>query len=175
MRRLSDRARMLWMRALSYRKREWELEDYPIRVRIQENVPENSRFWARILGWNVDGLGRTRVEALAEMRKYFQMQRARRWNEGKPTPRPGTDVPIEFAAHDEIDRHRELADDFIHRVLELEWAFISDESSLWDFHPDGSNGTYYERIREIYGVDVMDIESGNLAEILQRIATQRTR
>jgi len=58
-------------------------------------------------------------------------------------------------------------------VLNLEWAWISDESSLWDFHGDENNEALVARIKEIYGVDVSDIQAAKLSEILERIATQR--
>ena len=80
---------------------------------------------------------------------------------------------IEFAPQDRVDAHPALLDDFIHRILELEGAFISDESSLWDFHTDMNNDDLLARIKWVYGIDVSDIESGNIAEILERIAATR--
>jgi len=59
--------------------------------------------------------------------------------------------------------------------LDFEWAFISDGSSLWDFHTGPSVDTFHTKIKEIYGIDVSDVGSGNLAEILTRIAADRTR
>ena len=52
----------------------------------------------------------------------------------------------------------------------LDWAWISDESSLWDFHTDDTNEKLWAKILEVYGVDVSDIESARLSEILNRIA-----
>ncbi len=89
-------------------------------------------------------------------------------NPPEETPRS-----IEFAPHDRVDAHPALLDDFIHRILELEGAFISDESSLWDFHMDMNNEELLARIKQGYGVDVSDIESANIAEILERIAANR--
>lgn len=48
-------------------------------------------------------------------------------------------------------------------------CFISDESSLWDFHTEETNEHLFEKILEIYEVDVSDIENGNLVEIFKRI------
>jgi hypothetical protein len=93
--------------------------------------------------------------------------------DGKPMPRPGTKVPIEFAPSSRVDADPELADDFIRRVLGLDWAFVSDESSLWDFHTGETNDVLMAKIRDRYGVDVSDIGSGNIATILSRIATHR--
>lgn len=80
---------------------------------------------------------------------------------------------MEFARQDRINAHQSLKDDFVSRVLGLEWAFISDESSLRDFHTEPSNDALCSKIRQTYGVDVGDIESGNLADILERIARSR--
>ena len=76
----------------------------------------------------------------------------------------------DFAARKRIDQHPDLEKDFIHRILELPWAFISDESSLWDFHHDLTNEAFVEKIRGVYGIDVSDIRQGNIADILVRIA-----
>jgi hypothetical protein len=84
--------------------------------------------------------------------------------------RPGTKVPIEFASRVRIDKHSELEKDFIRRVLGLDWAWISDESTLWDFHTDKTNENLTKTIRHIYGVDVSDIPSGNLADIFDKIS-----
>jgi len=85
-------------------------------------------------------------------------------------PRPGTKVPIEFAPSTRVYADQGLAEDFIRRVLGLEWAFISDQSSLWDFHTGETNQILIAKIQDLYGVDVSDIESGNVAIILERIA-----
>ncbi len=65
-----------------------------------------------------------------------------------------------------------FSEEFIQKVLDLEWAWISDGSSLWDFHTEETNDLLYVRIREVYGVDVSDIKSGKLREIFERIKLQ---
>ena len=80
---------------------------------------------------------------------------------------------IEFAPTNRIDRHRDLADDFVRRVLGLDTAWISNESSLEDFHGEPTNEALNRKIHEVYGVEVSDITNGNLAEILERIALHR--
>jgi hypothetical protein len=112
------------------------------------------------------GAGDTEEEALADLRKNFANFRAG----GHKLPRPGTRVPIQFASTNRVDSYPALKREFIQRVLELEWVFISDESSLWDFHSDETNQSLLKKIEDIYGVDVSDITSGNLADILERIA-----
>jgi hypothetical protein len=174
-RRLNDVAHMAWKRALSYRKRQWEFEDYPVVVRRQsfDRVPEDaeheSRYWARVLGWLIDQTAPTEPEAVAKLRDRYAMRKQLRIEEGKPIPRPGTRVPITFASQERVNADEDLAHDFIRRVLQLEWAFISDESTLWDFTVDNSIKEFQDRIFLIYGVSVYDVEDGNLGSILERI------
>jgi len=117
----------------------------------------------------MSGSGDTKQEALEKLRKNFDHFKATR-----PTlPRPGAKVPIEFAARDRVGQHSELAKDFVKRVLGVDWAWISDESSLWDFHGDETNEILTDKILKIYGVDVSDISSGSLADIFDRIRKSR--
>jgi hypothetical protein len=161
-----------WKRFTSYFKREWTVKDYPIRFRRQPHDSGNysaPRFksfpWeASVIGWpSMSGDGNTKQEALQALAKRLSAFK-------KPLPRPGTGVPVEFSKTDRIDKHSALADDFVKRVLELSWAWISNDSTLWDFHTHESNSSLYAKIREVYGVDVSDISSGNLADILDRIS-----
>jgi len=174
--RIRRQALALWKRLLSYRKHTWEFEDYPIIFQGQDPEPASSTargqvhpHVARIVNWWLSGTGETRADALADLRSTFQNVCAARSRDGKPLPRPGVEVPLEFACRDRIEAVHELADDFIHRVLGFEWAFISDESSLWDFHTETTNEAFVTKIREVYCVDVTDLESAHLCEILERI------
>ena len=76
----------------------------------------------------------------------------------------------DFAERKRIEQHPDLEKDFINRILELPWAFISDESSLWDFHADLTNDNLVRKINAIYRVDVSGIPKGNIADILDLIA-----
>ena len=78
------------------------------------------------------GGGDARLEALEDLRKHFGHFKAT----NKDLPRPGTKVPIKFAERTRVDQHAELANDFIKRVLDMEWAWISDESRIGDFHEE---------------------------------------
>ncbi len=173
-----------WKWALSFHTHDWQLVDYPISVRAQSPDPaspfdNNPRFKlrnyvVRVVNWpTMDGSGDSRQEALNDLRAKFLTRKAKLAEEGKPLPRPGTNVSIEFAPQERVNAHPDLAQDFIHRVLELPWAFISDQSSLWDFHTEETSDALFAKIREVYSVDVSDIESGNLSEILDRIAVAR--
>jgi hypothetical protein len=86
---------------------------------------------------------------------------------------------VTFASTEKISRYDYLLDDFIENVLELEWTWVSDVSSLWDFvsldeYDEEKRQKKYAqflwRIRKEYGVDVSDIEDGNLVRILERIS-----
>ncbi len=114
----------------------------------------------------MSGGGNTRLEALEQVRKNFDRFRATK----QRLPRPGTKVPIEFAARDRVSQHPELEKEFIRQVLEVNWVWISDESSLGDFHDEDTDRRLIDKIRRIYGVDVSDISTGNLADIFDRIA-----
>jgi hypothetical protein len=173
--RLSYKVRSCWKLCLSFRKRDWEMSDYPIIVRENEATPRpaKQRYFALILNWNVGGAGQSKTEALQALEKNFARAKAERIISGGSIPRPGAQVPVEFASQKRISAHSDLAEDFIQRILNVDGAWISDESSLWDFHHGETNDALIARINELYGVDVSDIESGNLAEILERVATKR--
>ncbi|MBL8998812.1 MAG: hypothetical protein JNL44_15975 [Gemmatimonadetes bacterium] len=161
----------------SFFKSEWTLSDYPIRVRELPTPPalpphshlKLARWNAQIVGWlTPQGLGDTRDEALADLAEAFQ----RRLASGKPLPRPGTArSDLEFAAVDRLTMVEYLAPRFFSEVLQVDYAdcFVSDESSLWDFHSESDNEEYFERIAERYGVNVRDIESSRIVDILERI------
>ena len=111
----------------------------------------------------MSGVGDTHDEAEEDLRTNFE----HRVTSGDKLPRPGGQNPtIKFASTDELDRNSELLQPFISDVLQLPWAWISDESSLWDFHTEIDNASYYERIENIYGVDVSDIEGARIHDIL---------
>ncbi len=181
MKKVEQHIRAWWKWFLSLFKRDWDWSDYPILVRKQEIDPEyvgtrltQHRYSAQIVNWWVmSGHGDTEDEAVKDLQKSFSTTKAERAKSGKKLPRPGTHVEIEFASRERVDADPELAEDFIRRVLNLDWAWISDESSLWDFHSGDNNQALIEKINDIYGVDVSDIKSAKLWQILDRIATSR--
>ena len=165
-----------WKWLLSFKKSEWKVEDYPIRVTKQEpdaafTAPRFSQhlYRAYIVNAAITGLGETPVEAIAGLRQNFQSVAHRRKEEALPAVRPGANWPVEFASQAKISADEGLSEEFIQNILGLEWAWISDESSLWDFHTEQTNDLLVAKIREVYGVDVSDIESARLWEILKRI------
>jgi hypothetical protein len=108
----------------------------------------------------------SKPEAFEQLRRNFEHFKTTKPN----LPRPGTKVPLEFAPSERVVRHSELTKDFVKRVLGVDWAWISDESSPADFHEEETNDGLVERIRHIYGVDVSDVPDGNLADIFDRIS-----
>ncbi len=178
---LQNQIRAGWKWSLSLLKRDWTLSDYPIsicehaidQVYVGTRLKQH-RYWASIVNWWViGGGGDTKGEALEELQKRFAAENATRSKERKRLPRPGTHVSLEFASRQCVDAHQQLAEDFVRRVLNLDRAWISDESSLWDFHTSDDNRVLIARINEVYGVDVSDIESARLCEILERIAANQ--
>jgi len=116
-------------------KREWAIDDYPVRLRFQP-VPEPSQasrlkpipWTASVINWPaMSGHGNTKQEALAELRRRFEQIKLRE----KKLPRPGIKVPIEFAVSRRVERYPELAKEFFHQILEVDWANLSFVSSPW--------------------------------------------
>ncbi|MGH9521337.1 MAG: hypothetical protein ACRD3E_02260 [Terriglobales bacterium] len=176
-----NRALAIWKLCLSFRKRDWELGDYPVATKEQSVEPaaqgkrlKPQRYMAFIVNWGLAGTGDTEHDALANLEGNLANVKAERQRTQQRMPRPGTSVPVQFASSERVNAHSELAEDFIRRVLELDWAWISDESSLWDFQADETNDTLVAKIRDVYDVDVSDIGSARLYEIFDRIAAQRS-
>jgi hypothetical protein len=164
---------------LSYRKSTWELKDYPIRIEYMDVSQQISNWrltpvpwWAQIIGWfAMFGPGQTKEEALAELRSKFEDYK----NSGKKLPRPGTEVAIVRSPTTQIQQYEGLAVDFFDKILKADYyeCFISDDSSLWDFHLGESNRLLHRRIALYYKVDISDIENGNLVEIFKRISEHK--
>jgi len=175
-----------WKYCLSFQKRDWSLDDYPVRVRknqpleldlgAQFKEAKYEPYLAQVMKWWVlSGGGDSPQKAKAALADAFKSAKAERLQRGKPLPRPGTSVPIEFAAQERVNQDPDFKEEFVRRVIGLEWAWISDESSLSDFHTEETNDSMVKKIMDIYGVDVSDIESGNVARILERITSSRLR
>lgn len=174
--RLKNQFHARWKWLLSFRTKDWRLDDYPVVIQRERPDPvykaprfSQHRYRAYVVNWSVIGFGDTPEEAGANLEQNFETIRQNRQRKGETLIRPGANGPIEFATQERVLTNVALSEDFIHRVLGLEWAWISDESSLWDFHTEIDNQEFYATIREIYGVDVLDIQSARLWEIFDRI------
>ncbi len=161
-------------------KREWRLEDYPVDFVEQDQTPFGippermniPRWRADIVGWpQLSGTGADKSEAFEDLRVKFEMRRA----SPETMYRPGTShqPDIQFGADLVVSEYPKLRDEFITEILGLSWAWMSDESSLWDFHEGLTNEPFYVKIEERYHVDVRDIANANIAAILQKIATAK--
>jgi hypothetical protein len=94
---------------------DWEFEDYPVSLRRQEPDPEcaydeNPRlklhpYAAHITNWNVSGTGASKDEALQNLANTFAARKANLAEQGKPLPRPGTNVPPQFASQERVNAH----------------------------------------------------------------------
>jgi hypothetical protein len=117
------------------------------------------------------GTGNTREEAYASLKQRFDDF----ISEGKELPRPGTRMPLQFAPRVRVLLYHRLAEDFFPRIVSMDYrkVLITDRSSLWDFPIEDAPAELTARIREAYGVDVSDIEDGNLVSIFQRIEDSR--
>src|ERR1700761_1703092 len=103
--RIRNRTLAAWKWCLSFRKRDWELSDYPIGNTEQDPDPVFSaprfsqhRYRAYIINWAVTGSGDTREQARANLERNFETIKQNRRQEGKEPIRPGTNGPLEFAS-----------------------------------------------------------------------------
>ena len=166
---------------LSFRTRHWTVRDYPIRYRQQGREPiriggelVHPKPWvAQIPGWwSMSGLGDTKEEAFQELHKSVEAYR----ESHETLPRPGTNVPLQFAPFELMSRNQELAREFFPPILGVTFddCFITDASSIWDFPVQYSAGDLARKVLLVFGTDIGDLaEGGNIAAILDRIAATR--
>ena len=80
---------------------------------------------------------------------------------------------IEMAPASRLALVRDVADDFMRQVFEMEPGdyLITDDSSLFDFAGPGDAALkeICARIRQVYDLDVSGIPNGNLVDIFVRI------
>lgn len=72
-----------------------------------------------------------------------------------------------------IEMFKETAEDFMRQIFGFEPGeyLITDESSLFDFTglDEMEMADIYRKIRDVYDLDVSDIQAGNLLDIFTRI------
>ena len=153
----------------SFLKSDWEINDYPLLYRMQGgNDSDQSGWQVQIVNWwQMCGVGQTKEEALSNLSEGFALVKSER-----KLPRPGTGLPIEFASSEGLEQNWDIVCQLISEVLGFspDQVFVSDQSSLWDFTEGEDIASYQGKIEEIFGVDVSDIESGNLVEISKSIS-----
>ena len=165
-----DQLRAILKYIVSFLRADWSVHDYPLRYREQTRTNPQVPSWAvQIINWWVmSAVGETKEEAYRALAQRVEERRA---IDGS-LPRPGKRVPILFAPTQRVDKYPDIAERFLREVIGFASggpAFISDRSSLSDFSTGDRAHEYTERIRQVFGVDVADIESGNLADIFETI------
>ncbi len=167
---IPDQVKAGFARLLSYMKSDWTLKDYPVRYDQYSDDPDDPQRWcARVINWwGLVGIGATKAEAHEDLCDSF----AAAMEEREALPRPGTDVPIEFASDDELRRYWGVTSRIVSEVLgfDPQGIFISDGTSLWDFADEQGVAEYQKQIEALFGQDITHIESGNLAEIARFIS-----
>ena len=165
-----DQFKALLKYITSFLKSDWSIDDYPLRYRKQTKTSPQMPLWVvQIINWWVmTGAGDTREEAYQNLAQRVEERRAA----GASLPRPGKRVPIVFASTRRVDKYPEIAERFLREVMGFASGspvFISDQSGVGDFSVGDRADEYTEKIRQVFGIDVTDIESGNLADIFERI------
>ena len=137
-----------------FRKDEWEISDYPVRIaKLEEDSPyRSSRFKehdyrASIINWAVMGTGSSPREATESLRATFEELRQTGEQNGTAPLRPGSHAKLEFANQDKISAYGELSEDVTHRVLGLEWAWISEIKPLGLPHRTDKRSVLCESVR----------------------------
>lgn len=157
----------------SFFRSEWLPEHYPVYVKKQTGVPENARWCARVLNWaGPMGFGTSEQEARAILGEKLRRIASHRRERGKPMPRPGTGIPIEFASTARIDADEALLDEFIGKALGYtpnDPVFISDESRISDFGDDERVTEICQNIQKYFGVVVDQAGSTYVVNILDKI------
>ena len=62
----------------------------------------------------------------------------------------------QFSSSNEIQRRENIWADFLEHVLQLPWAFVSDESRLQDFKGLMDSSELTRRVRVRYGLELLE-------------------
>jgi hypothetical protein len=168
---MTNFAKIAWKWTKSWQKPPgtWTTEDYPIHVRKNGWDPswgeEASSYVATVLNWpGPAGIAETREAAIADLHQSIDQIEER--------PRPGTKVSLHFAESSKLDAFGPWAYEFLEEITGGVPYFISDGSNLRDFAIGDEDlyKSYIDLVYHRYGVDVSDIEHGDLIQILTRLA-----
>ncbi len=167
-----EQVKAIWKYWLSFRKREWTVEDYPIRIsqpKQLSGIVSEPSYRAQVINWwTLNGLGDTPEAAMADLQRSLASYQQRHGD----LPRPGTKMPITFAPTTGIEAHAVIAERFLTEVLGFgpeDPVFISDESCLSDFEGVQEGVDLAQKVQAVFGVDISDIPDGNLLHIFERI------
>lgn len=158
---------------LSYAKKEWAIDDFPLRYNGKNNVDSgdpNHAWSVQVTKWpTLVGVGQTKNAAYKSLEENFRVYRIA----NAKLPRPGTEVPISFAKTDEIIQLANIAEDFFPAILgyDLNGVFVSDETSVFDFGEEESETI--SAIDSRFGLQLTTLGDGNIVNILRLIKGDR--
>ncbi|MGZ5283783.1 MAG: hypothetical protein ACXWEY_16020 [Bacteroidia bacterium] len=136
---------------LSYFKKQWNFEDYPLEIWINKNAEqEEIKYVASLTNWSLFiERGETLEIAKQKLKDKFLAYR----KDNSKIPRPGSFVPIQYASTVEIEKYENVAVDFFNRIIEIDYdsCFISDESSLYDFGFEKEEA--FRKIKSEYNIE----------------------
>jgi predicted RNase H-like HicB family nuclease len=160
---------------LSYTKKEWTVDDYPLRYNGKNSVGSgdpNLTWSAKVIKWpTLVGIGPTKEAAYKNLEENFKLYKAA----NATLPRPGKEVPVTFAKTDQIFQLEDIAEDFFPAILGYNFhgVFVSDESSIFDFGEDEAEAI--AAINSKYGLQLTTLGDGNIVHILKLIKNERKR
>lgn len=174
-------------RIKSLLKREYSLNDYLIltiynlvEYYIQENdeIRISTDWKAEIYGWEeIFGTGTTEQDALRRLEQEFERYRLDHGTLPKPARPTVLLSTVHYSPVERIHMYTPLIKDFFPRILNRkpEDCWISELSTMWHFIPDYRFDEIVQLIYDEYGVDISDIEGGNLLSIFDRLSTEAKR
>lgn len=135
---------------LSYFKKEWKFEDYPLKTWTNLNAEHDDiKYGASFTNWmTFVSHGNTKEIAIENLKHNFD-----EYKQNNVLHRPGKKVPIRFAESNEIGKYEDIAVDFFDKIIEIDFysCFISDYSSLHDFDIDIDETV--RKIKSVYGIE----------------------
>ena len=181
--RIRDFIHAMPYRLLSYRKRTWEFEDYPVTVaKLKKPADDKYPYSARIINWHgIIAWGESKTAARNALRDKLEVYKKK-----AALPRPGVKVPLKFSSTEQMDRYRGVWNDFFDKVMCGYFSrvypdvfFVSDDSYLEYYEPSKDaekaakqRQAIIARTLEIYGVDIKDYYQRPIFEVMAYIKTQ---
>lgn len=172
---MTEQLKAVWKNLLSYTKKSWDIDDYPLRYKKQADTNEQNNIgelkpWViQIINWwTITGLGNTKEEAYQHLKQNFT-----NYLEHNQAPRPGTNVPLVFVDSSQIAKLEDVAPDFFEKILDIDYfeCFISDESSLSNFGVDDEETL--DKINSIYNLQLTDLGDGKIVRLLNLIKDRK--
>jgi hypothetical protein len=169
---MNDQILAFWKRLLSYTKKTWNINDYPLRYKKQKNDKSSDaesgiKEWSvQIINWwSLIGLGDTKSQAFDMLNDNFNSYKRNH----EKLPRPGVIVPIEFAEGTKLEQLEDVAINFFPTILGYDFhgIFVSDQSSVFDFGIDEKE--LIEKINANYNLNLSELGDGNIVRLLQDI------